>query len=287
MRRPRPGAYTASSADSGPGLRAQSKRRASRTWQAPWHRRAGCYVRRRSSWWLSFWLVPDAVQRDSGAPQSRDLHKLGSRNGPGSAMHHFVLHRARDKKLAQSLGDDAREQGLIGLAVGHRDAGVARSLDAAVERDAFVIVPKVLLRGEDLERLVLGLPDIIDLEDEIWLVVALLGLVRLEQIDRRRRILVLGARLVAHRLCDDARFLREVRGVRMIEIVRVLQRVREHESRIGLPVDVDHAVEVRFGELERIVAAVEELDLGAQKRRGPLRLVLAARLHLLHRRACF
>src|SRR5579885_1948822 len=81
------------------------------------------------------------------------------------------------------LHGDAREQRLIGLAVGHRDAGVARALDAAVERDPLVIAPQVLLRRENLEGLVFRLPDFVDLQDEIGLVVALLRLVRLEQID--------------------------------------------------------------------------------------------------------
>jgi hypothetical protein len=39
---------------------------------------------------------PDAVQRDSGAPQIRDRPKLGVRNDPGSAAHHFVLRCARE-----------------------------------------------------------------------------------------------------------------------------------------------------------------------------------------------
>jgi hypothetical protein len=40
--------------------------------------------------------VPDAVQRDSGAPQIRDRRRLGVRNDPGSAAHHFVVHCARE-----------------------------------------------------------------------------------------------------------------------------------------------------------------------------------------------
>lgn len=55
-----------------------------------------------------------------------------------------------------------------------------------------------------------------------------------------------------------------MRRVGMVEIVGVFQRVRQHEARIELAVDVDHAVEMRLGELQRIVAAVEELDLGAE-----------------------
>jgi hypothetical protein len=39
---------------------------------------------------------PDAVQRESGAPQIRDRSKLCVCKGPGSAAHHFMLRRARD-----------------------------------------------------------------------------------------------------------------------------------------------------------------------------------------------
>ena len=102
----------------------------------------------------------------------------------------------------------------------------------------------MLLRREDLEGLVFGFPHLIDLEDEIGLEVAHFRLVRLEQIDRWRRIFVLGARLVAHGLRHHARLLREMGGGRVIEIVGVLERVGEHEGRIELAVDVDHAVEM-------------------------------------------
>ena len=76
-----------------------------------------------------------------------------------------------------------------------------------------------------------------------------------------------------------------MRGVGMIEIVGVFQRVAEHEGRIELAVDVDRAVEMLLVELERIVAAVEELDLGAEQGGGALGLVPAAGLDLLQRRA--
>ncbi len=92
-------------------------------------------------------------------------------------------------------------------------------------------------------------------------------LVRLEQVDRRRGIFVLRAGFVAHRLRHHAGLLREMRGIRMVEIVGVFQRVSQHERGILLAVDIDHAVEMLFVELERIVAAVEELDLGAEDRR--------------------
>jgi len=48
--------------------------------------------------------VPDAAQRESGAPQIRDRFKYRSWNDPLSASHHFalsrfVLRRARDTAI--------------------------------------------------------------------------------------------------------------------------------------------------------------------------------------------
>jgi hypothetical protein len=63
--------------------------------------------------------------------------------------------------------------------------------------------------------------------------------------------------------------------------------MRQHEARIEFAVDVDHAVEMRFRQLQRIVAAVEELDLGTEQLGRPLRLVLAAGLDRFQRRALF
>jgi hypothetical protein len=42
---------------------------------------------------------PDAVQRDSGAPQIRDRPKLGVRNDPGSAAHHHSARKTRVNAL--------------------------------------------------------------------------------------------------------------------------------------------------------------------------------------------
>jgi hypothetical protein len=42
--------------------------------------------------------VPDAVQRDSGAPLIRDRHKLRVGNDPGSATHRFAMRCARDMR---------------------------------------------------------------------------------------------------------------------------------------------------------------------------------------------
>ncbi|HWX84646.1 MAG TPA: hypothetical protein VNZ48_13685 [Xanthobacteraceae bacterium] len=42
---------------------------------------------------------PDAVQRDSGAPQIRDRSGLGVRNDPGSAAHHHSARKTRVNAL--------------------------------------------------------------------------------------------------------------------------------------------------------------------------------------------
>jgi hypothetical protein len=93
--------------------------------------------------------------------------------------------------------------------------------------------------------------------------------------------------LVAHRLRHHARLLREMSGVGMVEIIRIFQRVGEHEGRIGLAVDVDHAVEMLAGEPQRIIAGIEELDLGAENLRGARGFVLAPGFHCRERRAGF
>ena len=38
----------------------------------------------------------------SDALQNRDLSNFGGWNGPGSAVHHFVLHRVRGKKVVST-----------------------------------------------------------------------------------------------------------------------------------------------------------------------------------------
>ena len=154
--------------------------------------------------------------------------------------------------------------------------GIPAALHAAVQGDAGVVFPEVLLRGQDLEGAALRLPDVVDVEDHVRLVVALLGLVRLEQEHRRRVVGEVGVRLVPGRLGDDAGLLREARRLGMIHVVGVLQRMGEHEGRLQLAVDVDEPVEHLRRGAQRIVARVEELDLRAQHRGGALRLRRAA-----------
>ena len=71
----------------------------------------------------------------------------------------------------------------------------------------------------------------------------------------------------------------------MVEIVGILQRVSQHEGRIELAVDIDHAVEMRLRQPQRIIAGVEKFDFRTQHLRRALRLVAPSGLDLLHPRA--
>ena len=59
----------------------------------------------------------------------------------------------------------------------------------------------------------------------------------------------------------------------------------QHKTRIGLAEDVGQPLHVMVGEPQRIVAGIEELDLGAKGGGGALGLVLAAGLDLVQRHA--
>jgi len=69
---------------------------------------------------------------------------------------------------------------------------------------------------------------------------------RLEQKHRRRAVAVISLRLVAHRLRHDPRLLGIGRRRRMIDVVRVFQRVRQHKARVQFAVDVDQPFHMRF-----------------------------------------
>jgi len=155
-------------------------------------------------------------------------------------------------------------------------------MHAALQRDARVVVPQVLLRGHQLEGLALLLPHLRDVEQHLGLPVALLGLVRLEQ-EHGRGAEGFASRLVAERLGDDARFLRHVRGERMVEVVRVLERMREHEGGLQRTVDVHQPVDRLRRHAHRVVAEVEELHLAAEQVGGGLGFPAAVGLHALER----
>ena len=96
----------------------------------------------------------------------------------------------------------------------------------------------------------------------VGLPVALLGLVRLEQ-EHRRRAEHLLAGVVAVRLGDDARVLREIRrppGGRGCRCPCL--RVRQHKGRVDGAVDIHEPEERLVVERDGIVAEVPELDVG-------------------------
>src|SRR3984957_14300432 len=57
----------------------------------------------------------------------------------------------------------------------------------------------------------------------------------------------------------------------------------EHEARIELAVDVDQSLHMRLVKVQRIIAGIEELDLGAKGGGGALRLVLSPGFDLVER----
>ena len=71
----------------------------------------------------------------------------------------------------------------------------------------------------------------------------------------------------------------------MVDIVGIFQRMRQHEARIEFAIDVDQPLHMRVGQAQRIIAGIEEFDLGAERGCGALRLVLAAGLDLFQRHA--
>src|ERR1700684_48764 len=102
-----------------------------------------------------------------------------------------------------------RKHRLIALAIGDFLVRVARGLRAALQGDAGVIFPEMLLARHALDRRTLLLPDGGDVEQHVGLPAALLGLMRLEQKDGWRAQHLL-AGIVSMRLRDDARVLREI-----------------------------------------------------------------------------
>src|SRR5262245_4988305 len=138
----------------------------------------------------------------------------------------------------------------------------------------------MFLGCEDLEPLVLLLPHLVDRANAIRIVISYFGLLRLEQKYRRSRILVFCIRLVPHRLSNHSRLLGKVRGVWVIKVVGVLKRVSEYKGRAKFSIDIDHAIEMRLIQPERIVAAVEEFDFRSEKLCGPFGFVPATGLYV-------
>src|SRR5262245_42312970 len=120
------------------------------------------------------------------------------------------------------------EDALRRLRVSHLATRVARGMHAALQGDARVVVPQMLLRGHALHRLALEVPDFIDRQQQLRHEMALLGLVRLEQEHGRRPDdLLLGP--IPVRLRGNARLLRETGSIWVVAVVWILERMRQHE----------------------------------------------------------
>ena len=165
-------------------------------------------------------------------------------------------------------------------------AELRAGLGAALLGNPGVVFPKMLLPRHAFDRRALLRPDRGDVEQDVRLPVALLGLVRLEQ-QHRRRAQHLLPRVVAVRLRHDARVLGERRGRRVILVVGVLAGVREHELRPEGAVDIDEAEQSGLIESERVVAEIPELDVRHPQPRWPPPSASACRslLHPLQRHA--
>jgi hypothetical protein len=131
---------------------------------------------------------------------------------------------------------------------------------AALQRDAGVVFPQMLLTGHALDSGALLLPNRRDVEQHVGHPATLLRLVRLEQHDRRRAQHLL-ARIVAMRLGDDARVLGKLRRQRVVEIVRIPARMRKDEFRPDRTIEIDEPVERLVGNVQRIVAEIVEPNI--------------------------
>ncbi len=109
---------------------------------------------------------------------------------------------------------------LIPFAKLHLPIGVATALCSTLQGDTLVVFPKMLLGIHDAKRSLLFLPDTGDIQQNVRLPPALLGLMRFEQKngrstdDRNCRLMAMGLR-------NDPGFLCGVRSKRMVEVVRV------------------------------------------------------------------
>ena len=92
---------------------------------------------------------------------------------------------------------------------------------------------------------------------------------------------------VAFGLRVDARLQRDLIRGRMIRIVRIVVGVRQHDLRPASAVLLDECLDKRVGRTQRIVAGIEEPDLGAEEPGRALRLGAADLLDAFDRHARF
>src|ERR1700684_1621490 len=91
--------------------------------------------------------------------------------------------------------------------------------------------------------------------------------------------------LMAVRLRNDAGFLGGMGSERVIEVIRVVERMREDEFRTEFAIQGSETIKDGIFDAHGIVADVEELDLGAEHVGGSKRFVSAIRFDLVHRHA--
>src|SRR5450432_4265315 len=119
----------------------------------------------------------------------------------------------------------------------------------------------MLLAGHAFDGGALLVPDGAYVEQDIRRPAALLGLMRLEQEYRLgAKNLLLG--VVAVRLRDDSGVLRKLRDRRMVVIVNVAGRMRQHESGMKRAVEIDEAEQRLLRQIDRVIAKVPALDVG-------------------------
>src|ERR1700742_4182833 len=144
-----------------------------------------------------------------------------------------------------------REDAFIAFAIDDLLIGIAGGLRAALQSDARVIFPKVLLAGHARDRGALLVPDRGDVEQYVRRPMTLFGLMRLEKKDRRRAE-DLFAGLVPMRLRDDPRMLSEFRHHFVIAVIDVAAWTGEDESRMDVAKEIDEPIERLVIELDRV-----------------------------------
>jgi hypothetical protein len=87
-------------------------------------------------------------------------------------------------------------------------------------------------------------------------------------------------------LRNDARLLRDVRREGVVEVVRVLQRVRQDELRPHFAIQSGQLIESVVWHAHRVIAQIKELNLSAQNGGGTLSLVFTVSLHLFQCHPC-
>ncbi|MNF83008.1 hypothetical protein D3C84_653210 [compost metagenome] len=144
----------------------------------------------------------------------------------------------------------------------------------------------MLLAGHALDGRILLVPDFGDIQQDIRSPFALLRLMRFKAVDRWRTDDFFTG-LITFRLGDDARLLGQVHGQRMVVVVRVFDRVTEHEIRLHATKHIGQTKQRFFVSAHRIVADVEEFHARAKDLRCGFRLVATCGFDLVFRHLAF